>query len=170
MGLNYKRVLAAKKAVSTLRLNLLSKANLNEVIEISNSIMEKQISVENDFSREAVIAREVTKTTWKSFCRFGSKRNTSKTLILRWIENKGMPLDEQAMWICENYGMDILPDELASFMLFYDRGKSQFIEYSELDNLYKIFKQIVGFNFCDKFARDHIMPKETLDFCTDNYF
>jgi hypothetical protein len=155
-----KRVSAARKAVNTLRLNLLAKVDSGEVIRLSNEIIQKQYDIDEDYSRQSIIARELNKTTWKSFCRFGSKRNATPALILCWIDNGAMSLDEQAMWMTENYGMEIQPDELAEFMMIYDRGKSGYESYQELSVLKLAFKQLTGFNFDIKFVRQHILKPQ----------
>lgn len=157
MTLKQKRILAAEKAVNTLRLNLLATANLDEVKQLCIEIKAKEYSIDDDVSRSGIIAKEIGPTTWKSFCRFGDRRSATPGLILYWINNKAMSLDEQAMWISENYNMDILPDELASFMLEHERGKSYYSSYSELSYLHRLFKEITGFNFNHSFVNKFIL-------------
>ena len=152
-----KRVLAAKKAVNTLRLNLLGKANLNEVKELCAEIKQKEADIDEDMSREAIIAREVDKTTWRSFCRFGDRKAATPGLILYWIDNSRPSLDEQAMWIESNYSLEVHPSELAEFMINHSRGKSLFKPYEELNELYSLFKQMAGFNWNRKFVNQHIL-------------
>lgn len=157
-----KRVLAANKAVNTLRLNLLSRADLDEVKQLCREIKAKEYEIDDDVSRLSIIAKEIGPTTWKSFCRFGDRRSATPGLILYWIDNKAMSLDEQAMWMSENYSMDIQPDELATFMIEHDRGKSIYEPYKELNNLYKLFKEITGFNYDGKFIKNHIITIDAL--------
>ena len=157
MMMETKRVLAAKKAVNTLRLNLLGKANFNEVKQLCTEIKLKEAEIDEDMSREAIIAREVDKTTWRSFCRFGDRNAATPGLILYWIDNGRQTLDEQAMWIESNYSLDVHPSELAEFIINHDRGKSIYKPYQELDHLYSLFKEQAGFNWNRKFVNQHIL-------------
>lgn len=156
-----KRILAAKKAADTLRLNLLSKVDLSEVIDLSNAIIAKEYEIDDDFSRQAIIAREISKTTWRSFCRYGGQRNASKILMLIWINKEGMALDEQATWMNEAYSIDIMPDELADFMINYDHGKGTYEDYASLKQLKGAFKDVCRFSWDIKFVRRYIIRKHT---------
>jgi hypothetical protein len=147
---------AARKAVQTLRMNLLAKVSADEVAELANSIIAKQYEIDEDFTRSAIIAREVGKTTWKSFCRFGDRNGATKGMILSWICNDGAPLDVQALFISAEYGLDLLPDELAEFIANHDRGKGLFEPYAELEALKKTFRYLTGFHWNLKFARANI--------------
>lgn len=157
MRCDAKRVLAAIKAATTLRLNLLNKLDLDEVKQLCIQIKEKEFEINEDFSREAIIAREVAPTTWKSFCRFGDKNRATPGLILYWIDRKGMTLDEQALWIANDYNLEVLPEELADFIAEHDRGKSQYRPYQELEALYLQFKVLTGFKWNLKFVNQHIL-------------
>ena len=151
-----KRVLAARKAVQTLRMNLLSKISPVEVAELAKSIIAKQFEIDDDFTRLAIIAREVNKTSWKSFCRYGDRNNATKGMILSWIANDTIPLDVQALFMSESYGIEFLPEELAEFMANHDRGKSQFEPYAELESLKKSFHYLTGFRWNLKFVKANI--------------
>jgi len=143
------------------RIDLFEKSDKAEVIQVAEEIIEKGFLMEDDFSREGIIAREIAKTTWKSFCRFGDRKSASGALRLVWIDSqKGMPLDTQALFISAHYEMDIIPEELAQFMIEYDHGKSYFPAYREYENLKKIFKSLVGFNWNHTFAKQIILKKQ----------
>lgn len=143
------------------RIDLFEKSDKDQVIQLAEEIIEKGNSNEEDFSREGIIARCLAKTTWKSFCRFGDRNSATGALRLCWIDNqKGMPLDTQALFISSDYNMDINPDELASFMMEYDHGTAYFPPYQEYENLKKIFKNLVGFNWNHKFAKQIILKKQ----------
>lgn len=163
-----KRVLAAKKAVNTLRLNLLENANLGEVIKLSNEIIEKDWTLQDCMLKETIIFRELGKTSWQSFCRFGSKRNATKGLILYWIEKNAISLDEQAFYISEQYGLEILPDELANFILNHDKGKSMYEPLQEIETMKKAFKNITGFNWNYKFVKENILPNPVYQYQLTN--
>lgn len=152
-----KRIDAAHKAVKTFRMNLLSKINLEEVKELAHSIIALQFEIDDDFSRDGIIAREVDKTTWESFCRFGDRNSASKALILTWIDNKSMPLDSQAASIFEQYNLDIHPSELAEFIINHDHGKQSFELYQKLAGLKKQFRYLTGFNWDCKWVKSHII-------------
>jgi hypothetical protein len=143
------------------RLNLLSKIDIEDVIKLSNEIITAEHFVSDDFSRQGVIAREINATTWQSFCRFGNRKNATQGLILSWIRKDGISLDEQAMWITENYSMEVLPDELAQFIMDHDRGKAMFEPYQKLNNLYQAFHQFTGFKWTHKFVREFILIQES---------
>ncbi|HUS02947.1 MAG TPA: hypothetical protein VMY77_14515 [Chitinophagaceae bacterium] len=155
--INYKGKEAARLAVNTYRNNLLSKIDMDAVRELSQQIIDMEFSIDDDFSREGIIAREVSQTTWQSFCRFGDKKNVTNGLILYWIDRKGMPLDEQAMWINNDYNVGVLPDELAEFMMQHDRGKSMYEPYRKLSELKGVFKELTGFTWSTKWVRQNIL-------------
>lgn len=163
MTLKRKRILAARKAVNTLRLNLLEQADFDEVKKLSKEIRQKEFAIDDDFSKISVIAKEIAPTTWKSFCRYGDRKCATPGLILYWINNDGMSLDEQAMWIEETHNLHLLPEELADFMIDHDRGKMLYKPYAELNNLYRIFKEMTGFNYNHKFVKDNILLPQTAE-------
>lgn len=142
------------------RIDLFERSDKEEVRKLTQDIIDMQFAIDDDITREGIIAREIGKTPWKSFCRFGSRRNATGALRLIWIDNKAIPLDAQAMYISDHYCMEILPDELAEFMMSYDRGKAGFERYRELDELEKAFKNLVGFKWNIKFARQIILKKQ----------
>ena len=148
---------ATIKAVNTHRLNLYSKSNKRAVKRLCNQIRNKQFAIDDDFSISGIIAREISKTTWKSFCRFGDRKSASKSLILCWIDNSVVPLDEQMFWINENYSVHVLPEELASFMIEFDGGKGYFHDYKELQDMKQLFKELTGFHYNSSFVNEHIL-------------
>ena len=153
------RIQAENKAVLTLRLNKLSNIDRKEIEEISREIIHLQYAYDDDMSRESIISKNIGPTTWKSFCRFGNKRNATPGLILYWINNKEMSLDEQAMWMSESYNTEFLPDELAQFMMNYDRGLSYFEPVQKIIEAKKLFKLMAGFNFNPSFAKKYLIPQ-----------
>lgn len=152
-----KRVQAAIKAAHTLRINLLEKADRLQVEQISREIISSQFLFDDDVTREGIIAREIGKTTWQSFCRFGDRRSTSSIMKLVWIDNKEVPLDIQAMYLSEQYGMDFSPEEFSDFMLRYDHGLATFPILADLANLKNTFKYLTGFHWNLKFVQAQIL-------------
>lgn len=147
----------ALKAVHTRRQNSFKRSNRRKVRKLAQEIIDLQFEIDDDFSKEAIIARELGKTTWESFCRFGSRRNATPGLILYWIDRSGMSLDEQAMWMTEKHSREFTPDDLADFILRHDRGKSMYEPYQKLAELKAAFRYVAGFNFDLKFVRAHIL-------------
>lgn len=148
---------AGRKAALTLRLNRLAKTNIDQVRALCQEIRQKEFDIDDDFSREAIIAREVQPTTWESFVRFGDRKRSSPTFTVFWIRNKSMTLDQQAYWITESYRMEVSPEELAEFMMEHERGKSWYRPYQELEDLYRLFKEITGFTYNRSFVKNHIL-------------
>jgi hypothetical protein len=151
------RKLIARKAVHTRRQNSFKRSNRRKVRKLAQEIIDLQFEIDDDFSKEAIIARELGKTKWESFCRFGSRRNATPGLILYWIDRKAMSLDEQAMWMTEKHSREFTPDDLAEFMMNYDRGKSLYEPYQKLVELKSAFKHIAGFHFDLKFVKSHVL-------------
>lgn len=143
------------------RIDLYEKSDKAAVKALAQEIIDTEFLVEDNFSKDGIIAREISKTTWQSFCRFGDRKSASGALRLIWIsnDNKGMPLDTQAIFISDNYSMDISADDLAIFIMEYDHGKSYFPAYQNLENLKKSFKNLVSFKWNHKFAKQVILKK-----------
>lgn len=152
-----------KKAAHTLRINRLSRADRSQVHALCEEIRALEFQIDDDFSRDGIISREVAPTTWKSFCRYGDRKQATAPMILIWIRDSGMPLDEQAMWIEENYNLHVTPDELAAFIIEHDRGKSMYEPYRKLADLKRIFKEVTGFRYNPKFVKHHILQAVTDD-------
>jgi hypothetical protein len=147
----------ALKALHTRRQNSFKRSNRRKVRKLAQEIIDLQFEIDDDFSKEAIIARELGPTTWESFCRFGNRRSATSLLIPYWIDRAGMSLDEQAMWMTEKHSREFTPDDLADFIMRHDRGKSLYEPYQLLAELKRTFKHVAGFNFDLKFVKAHIL-------------
>ncbi len=153
--MNWKGKLAAEKAVNTLRYRRLEKSNLVLVLALHDEIQEAEKSLDYDFSREGYIAQNIDKTNWNSFCRWGDRNKATNGLILHWIKKDGAPLDEQAMFMSENYGTEIEPWELANFMADYPHISS-FGPLAKIEGLKKAFKEVAGFKYDFRWINKHL--------------
>lgn len=154
------RVLAANKAVCTLRLNKLCKANLNEIKLITEQIFEAESEFEYDYSVQGIISKEILKTTWQSFCRYGDRNRATKGMILTWIDNRALTLDSQAAAMTNEFDKEVEPDMLAEFMIAYDCGINEYPQIEKMNRLKSLFKTHAGFNFDRAFALQHILKKD----------
>jgi 2-hydroxy-3-keto-5-methylthiopentenyl-1-phosphate phosphatase len=122
--------------------------------ELAEEIRAKQFSIDDDFSKTGIIAREINTTTWASFCRFGDRKNATKALILFWIRNDGIPLDVQAASMSEQFFTDVSPEELADFITQYDHGKTLYEDFKELGDLKKLFRKLTGLSYHSKIFQE----------------
>lgn len=136
--------------------------NNPEALRLIEEITAKEYAIDDDFTRGGIIAREVNVTTWQSFCRFGDRNCSSKTFRRNWIRDKAIALDVQAMFITEEYSFEILPEELAEFMMQHEAGKDQYKPFEELNNLKKAFNELTGFrwDWNPKFFRKQLQKQE----------
>lgn len=160
---NEQRKQAAQKAVATYRYQLLATCSFPQVIQLIEEIRKAEFSFEDDFSRDGFIAKNIGPTTFKSFCRFGDRKSVTPGLILTWIKKDGLSLDEQAMHMSNDYGHEILPDELASFIQQYDRGVHLFGPVAQIEQLKRTFKEICGFNYDYRWIKQHLIDVEHVD-------
>ncbi len=120
---------------------------------------QKEKNYEYDYQLDSYIAKNIGKTNWKSFCRWGDRNKATNALILFWIKKDGISLDEQAMFMSEEYGHEILPDQLANFMAEHDRGLNTFEPLAKVAELKKTFKDIVGFNYDFRWINKHLIER-----------
>jgi hypothetical protein len=156
-----KQVAAAIKAVSTLRYKKIEQVrNFPYLLQLADDIQQATFQYDDDFSRESFIAKNIGPTTYKSFLRFGDSKKVTSSLILIWIRNDGMSLDEQAMHMGNDYGRDILPEELANFIIQNDHGIREFEPVKRIETLKQIWKETTGFNYDWRWIKKHLIIDE----------
>ena len=157
LTIEQKRKKAANTAVRTQRLNKLSLCDTEQVIALINEILALEIEWDNDVSTDAIIAREIGKTSLASFLRYNDRNNLTRSLVLQYISiDKAMPLDIQAMWMSENYSCDIDPGDIAAFMVRYDRGVNDYPGLRLWQEKKEEFKDLTGFNFPKDFCLEYL--------------
>lgn len=154
---------AAEKAVNTYRYRKLENCNLPQLLQLADEIKNAEYEYDDAFDKESFIAKNIGPTTFKSFCRFGDRKSASAGLILHWIKNDAVPLDEQAMFMSMDFGQEILPEELADFIIQYDCSLNSFPAVERINNLRSAFKERFGFNYNSKWIDIHLNEN-----CNDN--
>ena len=148
---------AARKAVDTTRYRLIEAADLMQLLQLHDEIQAAESEYESSFERQSFIARNICCTTWKSFLRFGDRNRSSKGLILYWIKRDGIPLDDQARIMTEEFGKEIEPWELAEFMMDFDTGLAMFEPIRKINDLKQAFKDTAGFTYDFQWIRKHLL-------------
>jgi len=153
----HKKIKAAKKAWETMRKQMISTCDITELRQLAKDIFDAEQVWENDFTTDGIIAKNIGKTTLKSFLRFSDKNKITNSLILRYISNTGTPIDVQAMYISESLNIDCSENDIVEFMISNDRGVASHWSFAKYIELKNIWKQITGFKFCPKFANKFIL-------------
>jgi hypothetical protein len=148
--LNHKSKQAGVKAFRRRFNNSLADKDIQDLLQLSETIREREYNWENQIDEESLICKYIGATTWESFTRFGDRKRASDSLILHWIRKDGEPLDVQAMWLSNDIGKEITPSQFAEFMTDHDGGCAFYPYHAETRELKNIFKEITGFNWTYK--------------------
>lgn len=161
MTIEQKRKHAGWKAANTRRYqNIANVENFPELLHLAEEIKIAEYAFQADHTRESFIANNIGPTTYQSFVRFGDRNNATHSMILYWIRNDGIPLDEQAMHIGNEYGHEILPEELASFISDNDHGMNAYEPLARIAEMKKAFKEMYGFSYDYSWIKKHLIIEE----------
>ena len=136
-------------------------------ITVLRGYLDNYFNEEHRHSKENHIADLLRAFPEASFRRFGDINQVEpKKFFKVYADDKGMPIDVQAIEISEISGLDITPQDIADFATEFPKGAHTYKPLSWADRLSERYYQLTGMKLTYDFARQIIKmmeQKEMLD-------
>jgi hypothetical protein len=139
---------SAKKAVSTRldnQLNRLTPGKCEELKLLVAEYYSLKHSIDFMLDISTIIFHECRKTTLRSFSRHGDANYLSNEIKRNYIGDDGIPLDIQAMFASNEYGIHITELDFIDFMVSNPFGKHSFYKNEVVETVKAQIKEYTGF-------------------------